>query len=72
MKTNLAQNSFGALVLPDDHKKILESQVDQHFRQRKDGRNIPDEQLDCVRGKGTGLIILLHGMSTSLQGQTQC
>ncbi|KAL5114046.1 hypothetical protein ACEQ8H_008060 [Pleosporales sp. CAS-2024a] len=55
---------FELLVLSEDHKQILESQVREHFRKRelqgqKGGSN--DGNIDLVRGKGQGLIILLHG-----------
>jgi hypothetical protein len=54
---------FELLVLPKDHKQILESQVREHFRKRglqgHNGRK--EDDMDLVRGKGQGLIILLHG-----------
>ncbi|KAI4673644.1 uncharacterized protein J4E88_008700 [Alternaria novae-zelandiae] len=54
---------FEKLVLSEDHKHILESQVREHFRKRgsqaSDGNT--ENDMDLVRGKGQGLIILLHG-----------
>ena len=54
------------LVLPDGHKKLLQAIVKNQVRDPKhkiNGREEgPDEfQMDVVRGKGKGLIILLHG-----------
>ncbi|KAK3987005.1 hypothetical protein QBC44DRAFT_332337 [Cladorrhinum sp. PSN332] len=50
-------STFGRLVLPKGHKKLILSLIAQHFR----NKGAPDEQADIVRGKGKGLIILLHG-----------
>jgi len=56
-------SGFEKLVLPADHKQILQSQVHEHFRKRglqvRDGNT--EDDMDLVRGKGQGLIILLHG-----------
>ena len=54
------------LVLPDGHKKLLQAIVKNQVRDAKQecrGQNEdPDEfQMDVVKGKGKGLIILLHG-----------
>lgn len=59
---------FDLLVLPEDHKQIIESQVREHFRKRgQQGlRGGDTEDIDLVRGKGQGLIILLHGTDSSL------
>jgi len=58
---------FEKLVLPGDHKHILESQVREHFRKRVsqavDGST--ENDMDLVRGKGQGLIILLHGTTST-------
>lgn len=44
------------LVLPDGHKKLLQAIVKNQVRDE------PNEfQMDVVKGKGRGLIILLHG-----------
>ncbi|KAJ5972395.1 uncharacterized protein N7479_002313 [Penicillium vulpinum] len=53
------------LVLPDDHKTMLQALVTNQFQQNPpsaDGAN-PHNQfsMDVVPGKGAGLIILLHG-----------
>lgn len=56
-------SGFDKLVLPQDHKQILQSQVHEHFRKR--GLQVlggsTEDDMDLVRGKGQGLIILLHG-----------
>ncbi|KAI1275385.1 hypothetical protein F5Y07DRAFT_369888 [Xylaria sp. FL0933] len=56
-------NAFDNLVFPKDgldRKKIVRSLVAQHFRDKESSTG-REEQLDIVRGKGKGLIILLHG-----------
>jgi hypothetical protein len=53
---------FDLLVLPEDHKHILQSQVREHFRKRLQGHSgHTEDDMDLVKGKGQGLIILLHG-----------
>ncbi|XDG02434.1 hypothetical protein ABKA04_002049 [Annulohypoxylon sp. FPYF3050] len=57
------ENAFDNLVFPNDgldRKTIIRSLVTQHFRDRE-SRSTRDEQSDIIRGKGKGLIILLHG-----------
>ncbi|EXJ72274.1 uncharacterized protein A1O5_04778 [Cladophialophora psammophila CBS 110553] len=54
------KTAFGRLVLPRGHKKMVLSLIAQHFR-NKESQQDKDEQADIVRGKGKGLIILLHG-----------
>ncbi|TLD20303.1 hypothetical protein PspLS_08720 [Pyricularia sp. CBS 133598] len=53
-------SAFGQLVLPEGHKDMVLSLVSQHFRNKHRAQG-KDEQTDIVRGKGKGLIILLHG-----------
>ncbi|RGP78967.1 hypothetical protein FLONG3_2873 [Fusarium longipes] len=56
------KTAFGQLVLPPGHKKMVLSLISQHFRNKATQREREkDEQVDIVRGKGKGLIILLHG-----------
>ncbi|KAF5529691.1 aaa family atpase [Fusarium mexicanum] len=56
------KTAFGRLVLPTGHKKMVLSLISQHFRNKATQRDKErDEQVDIVRGKGKGLIILLHG-----------
>jgi hypothetical protein len=59
---------FEKLVLPGDHKHILESQVREHFRKRgsQAANGSTENDMDLVRGKGQGLIILLHGTNSSI------
>ncbi|KAI0896089.1 hypothetical protein F4806DRAFT_50954 [Annulohypoxylon nitens] len=61
--TEQGENAFDNLVFPQDgldRKTIVRSLVAQHFRDKESGL-INDEQSDIIRGKGKGLIILLHG-----------
>jgi hypothetical protein len=55
---------FDCLKIPDSHKDIIQSLVEDHFlkkvHHRKDG--IEHQSLDWVKGKGKGLFILLHGV----------
>jgi hypothetical protein len=60
------ENSFNDLILPDEHKRTVQALVKTH----ENGRNPQDSTkgnssigvaLDLVKGKGSGLIILLHG-----------
>ncbi|KAK5989730.1 hypothetical protein PT974_07989 [Cladobotryum mycophilum] len=52
--------AFDRLVLPKGHKEMVLSLIAQHFRD-KESSTAQTEQVDLVRGKGKGLIILLHG-----------
>ncbi len=54
------------LILPDGHKRLLQAIVKNQVRdpqQLRSGRDEDPEdfQMDVVKGKGKGLIILLHG-----------
>ncbi|GES64230.1 P-loop containing nucleoside triphosphate hydrolase [Aspergillus terreus] len=61
-----AYDAFDDLVLPKKHRKIIRALVKTHARARgalgskTDGPSV-QRQFDIVRGKGKGLIILLHG-----------
>ncbi|CAG8919072.1 unnamed protein product [Penicillium salamii] len=55
-----SKTAFERLVLEPKHKDMIVSLVSQHFRD-KDSTTNQREQFDIVRGKGKGLIILLHG-----------
>lgn len=48
-------NAFKALVLPENQKKLISSLLQRQDHQRD------DEFDDLIRGKGKGLIFLLHG-----------
>ncbi|KAJ6024755.1 hypothetical protein N7540_005552 [Penicillium herquei] len=52
--------TFGRLVLDQKHKHMIISLIAQHFRDKKTTTD-HREQRDIVRGKGKGLILLLHG-----------
>ncbi|KAI1172279.1 hypothetical protein F4777DRAFT_582133 [Nemania sp. FL0916] len=54
------ENTFDLLVLPPGHRRMVESLVTQHFLDRETASDEIDE-VDIVRGKGKGLILLLHG-----------
>lgn len=52
---NVTNTAFDDLVLPDGHKKVILSLVAQQLRKDE------HREADIIRGKGKGLIILLHG-----------
>ena len=59
-------NGFDDLVIPGDHKRTMQALVKHHTRgprptSGKD-RSATNLSVDFVRGKGRGLIILLHGV----------
>ncbi|KAM0721357.1 hypothetical protein Q7P37_002281 [Cladosporium fusiforme] len=59
--------SFDELVLPQDYKRLVKSLVKTHstgIAPTSDsvGQSRRDERSDLVRGKGKGVIILLHGV----------
>jgi hypothetical protein len=51
------------LKLPSGHKNMVQAQVRTHFlrKQSQQSHASRDVDIDLVRGKGLGLIILLHG-----------
>ncbi|KAK6203698.1 hypothetical protein LQW54_008904 [Pestalotiopsis sp. IQ-011] len=52
---------FDQLVLPEGHGDMVKSMIKQHFREKKlSSKRIGAS--DIVRGKGRGLIMLLHGV----------
>ncbi|KAF5720096.1 AAA family ATPase [Fusarium mundagurra] len=60
------RNSFDDLVLPDDHKTTVQALVTTHEKGRSSLSSSPERPsigsvLDLVQGKGSGLVILLHG-----------
>ncbi|XPT03506.1 hypothetical protein M3J09_012598 [Ascochyta lentis] len=54
-RNKLTKTSFDELVLPPGHRKLILSLVAQHFRDEE------HHDVDIFRGKGKGLILLLHG-----------
>ncbi|KAJ3578818.1 hypothetical protein NPX13_g1739 [Xylaria arbuscula] len=52
---------FDELVLPSGHGSVVKSMIRQHLRERK-ASGMNRDRTDVVRGKGRGLIILLHGV----------
>jgi hypothetical protein len=58
------ENDFDELLLPDSHKQTVQALVKTHENARSKsstGTSSVGAGLDLVKGKGTGLIILLHG-----------
>jgi SpoVK/Ycf46/Vps4 family AAA+-type ATPase len=61
------RSGWKELVIPDKYSQLLLSLVDNHTsgldvkRGLSLGPGAPSVQIDLVRGKGRGLIILLHG-----------
>lgn len=61
-------DGFSDLVLPEDHKQIVRALVKTHARgprstsSKKEEIMLPQREIDLVKGKGKGLIILLHGV----------
>lgn len=56
------ENNFERLVLPKGYRQLVRALVETHFK--KPDPNAAKEarhNVDLVRGKGKGLIILLHG-----------
>ena len=60
-----SHNGFDDLVLPGDHKRIMQALVKNHTRGSRPTtgkiRTRSEYTADLVKGKGRGLIILLHG-----------
>ncbi|KAK0642942.1 hypothetical protein B0T16DRAFT_333103 [Cercophora newfieldiana] len=54
------KDGFEKLVLPRGHREIVRALVKTHARKAA-GRREVKREFDVVRGKGRGLIILLHG-----------
>lgn len=57
------EDNFKKLVLPEGHQDIVQALVETHFKQSSKAIENSETQhdVDLVRGKGKGLIILLHG-----------
>lgn len=60
----IKQDGFDQLVLPEGHKDLVRALVKTHSRGSRPayGPVERDHQVDLVKGKGKGLIILLHGV----------
>ena len=65
-----SHDSFDDLVLPGDHKRVMQALVKHHSRGPRPtsakSKVVSDFSADLVRGKGRGLIILLHGKNRPL------
>ena len=65
-EVRIAAARYDDLVLPDGHKKLLQAVVKNQVRDpsktdARRGEESDQFQMDVVKGKGKGLIILLHG-----------
>ncbi|ROV99652.1 hypothetical protein VSDG_03102 [Cytospora chrysosperma] len=58
------KNTFKDLKIRPSHKKIVKSLIRTHFQKQQMRRSTNAENLDqdFIRGKGAGLVILLHGV----------
>ncbi|KAL7933939.1 hypothetical protein V8C35DRAFT_302826 [Trichoderma chlorosporum] len=54
------KTAFDRLVIEKEHRSMIVSLVAQHFRDKKSSSK-QQQQFDIVKGKGKGLILLLHG-----------
>ncbi|KAI1357297.1 hypothetical protein F5Y08DRAFT_177537 [Xylaria arbuscula] len=54
-------NSFDELMLPERHKSAIQALVKVHESAAGKGTPTVGSSIDVVKGKGTGLILLLHG-----------
>ncbi|KAK3937299.1 hypothetical protein QBC46DRAFT_460969 [Diplogelasinospora grovesii] len=59
-KREVPKTAFDRLVLGAEHRSIIKSLIAQHFRDRESmiGHGA---HMDIVKGKGQGLVLLLHG-----------
>ncbi|KAI0860878.1 hypothetical protein F4860DRAFT_503744 [Xylaria cubensis] len=58
------ENSFDELMLPEKHKSAIQALVNVHENsatKTEKGSSVIRNGIDLVKGKGTGLILLLHG-----------
>lgn len=57
-------DAFTYLKISDRHKDIIQSLVEDHFQRKNSDRvgGVDFGSIDLIRGKGKGLIILLHGV----------
>jgi hypothetical protein len=71
------EDGFSRLKLPDGHKQMVQSLVIHHMNEMNVRSTKGDShEYDIVRGKGRGLIVLLHGApgvgKTSTAGKHVC
>ena len=65
------EDGFESLILPPGHRDIVRALVQTHANPQttsnsKGPGTLSHRQFDIVKGKGKGLIILLHGVRTRL------
>ncbi|KAJ4387560.1 hypothetical protein N0V93_008155 [Gnomoniopsis smithogilvyi] len=58
------QNDWNKLVLPKGHREIVQAMVETHSQGSSSSTGVQENkvEMDLVRGKGKGCIILLHGV----------
>lgn len=63
MRNDVQQVTLKNIQMKESHRKIISSAVSTHFRKkaRVDKGDSPFLSPDMIQGKGTGLVILLHG-----------
>ncbi|KAL6700579.1 NACHT domain-containing protein [Trichoderma pleuroticola] len=63
LKTIEGANVFNLLSINPRHKQMVRSLVQEHFRKKKQQHLGQEVQYqDLIKGKGTGLVFLLHGV----------
>lgn len=56
------EDGWKALVLPKGHREMVQAMVETHTKGSRSTTGSPEKiEMDLVRGKGKGCIILLHG-----------
>ena len=62
-RINSDNNGFDKLVLPENYHNLLQSLAMTHFSKSLTSADVPKtrHEFDLIKGKGKGLIILLHG-----------
>ncbi|KAL5317440.1 hypothetical protein ACEPPN_014535 [Leptodophora sp. 'Broadleaf-Isolate-01'] len=66
-ESKMIRSGFDDLVLPEGHRMLLQALIKNQVRTPKKTSGEPDDEkdefsMDLVKGKGQGLIILLHGV----------
>src|SRR5262249_645907 len=59
------RKALDLLKIPSSLKRTIHGSIQGHFRQRKEEQKVDRHSggtLDLIKGKGTGLFILLHGV----------
>lgn len=58
-----SDKAFNSLQIDESHKKLINALVQSHFKKKESERKVKIEMetQDLIRGKGKGVIMLLHG-----------